>query len=398
MVEPHLNGPGGDVPVIVHDARKGTSRGDLRPGPAPAGATIAHYRGLGLDLVPGTGLLAGCVPGTFETWMLLLRDYGTMTLADVLAPAISYAHERPSAGRARQRHHRHGRAAVPRALADLGRGLSAGRQGAGARHAVHQQGDGRDLHAHPARGRKRGRRPRAQQIERARKIWSQGFVAEAIDRFCRTQDVMDTSGERHRGVLTADDMARWQPTSRRRSPTTTAATPSARPALWSQGPVMLQQLALLKGFDLDGVDPTSADFIHTVVECSKLAFADRETFYGDPDFVEVPMATLLSDAYNAERRKLVGERASLEQRPGTVAGFGKARHRRRSASARGAGAGEPTVGAGLDARRGRSEPGVEGGSTASARCAATPCISTSSTAPATWSRRRRRAAGCNPRR
>src|ERR1700733_13222888 len=93
VVEPHLNGPGGDVPVIVHDTRKGKDKVEVicGQGPAPAGATIAHYKGLGLDLVPGTGLLACCVPGTFETWMLLLRDYGTMTLADVLTPAIGYA-------------------------------------------------------------------------------------------------------------------------------------------------------------------------------------------------------------------------------------------------------------------------------------------------------------------
>ncbi len=91
VTEPHLNGPGGDVTVIVHDTSKGKVEVICGQGPAPAGATMAHYRGLGLDLVPGTGLLAACVPGTFETWMLLLRDYGTMRLADVLKPAIAYA-------------------------------------------------------------------------------------------------------------------------------------------------------------------------------------------------------------------------------------------------------------------------------------------------------------------
>src|SRR6185295_3071795 len=91
VVEPHLNGPGGDVPVIVHDVRKGKVEVIFGQGPAPAAATIAHYRREGLELVPGTGLLACCVPGTFETWMLVLRDYGTMKLADVLAPAIGYA-------------------------------------------------------------------------------------------------------------------------------------------------------------------------------------------------------------------------------------------------------------------------------------------------------------------
>src|SRR6201998_3504339 len=91
VVEPHLNGPGGDVPLIVHDVKRGKTEVICGQGVAPAGATIAHYRAEGLDLVPGTGLLAACVPGTFETWMMLLRDYGTMTVAEVLAPAIGYA-------------------------------------------------------------------------------------------------------------------------------------------------------------------------------------------------------------------------------------------------------------------------------------------------------------------
>src|ERR1700729_247232 len=89
VVEPHLNGPGGDVPVIVYDTKRGKPEVICGQGPAPGGATIAHYRREGLSLVPGTGLLAACVPGTFETWMLLLRDYGTLSLAEVLAPAIA---------------------------------------------------------------------------------------------------------------------------------------------------------------------------------------------------------------------------------------------------------------------------------------------------------------------
>src|SRR6185437_6394707 len=92
VVEPHLNGPGGDVPVILYDTRKRKVEVVCGQGPAPAGATIKHYRDeLGLDLVPGTGLLAACIPGTFDTWMTLLRDYGTMRIADVLSPAIGYA-------------------------------------------------------------------------------------------------------------------------------------------------------------------------------------------------------------------------------------------------------------------------------------------------------------------
>src|ERR1700728_2559326 len=91
IVEPHLNGAAGDVPVILYDVRRGAPEVICGQGPAPAAATIAYYCGEGRDLIPGTGLLAACVPGAFETWMLLLRDYGTASLCEVLSPAIGYA-------------------------------------------------------------------------------------------------------------------------------------------------------------------------------------------------------------------------------------------------------------------------------------------------------------------
>ena len=343
VVEPHLNGPGGDVPVILYDTRKARCEVICGQGPAPAGATIAHYRGLGLEMMPGTGLLAACVPGTFETWMLLLRDYGTLTLAEVLAPAIFYATE--------------GHPLVERANATIATVEQLFRKYWPTSAAVYLPGgkvpETGTLFTNKALAATYTRivreaesvSGREQQIERARAAWSRGFVAEAIDRFCRTQEVMDTSGSPHRGVLTADDMARWQ--AHVEAPLTYdyAGYTVCKTGPWGQGPVMLQQLALLKGFDL-GTDPTSADFVHALVECSKLAYADREKFYGDPDFVDVPMATLLSDAYNAERRKLVGDKASLDLRPGSVGGFGSVVKLKPQdiSMAAGMGAGEPTVG------------------------------------------------------
>ena len=345
VVEPHLNGPGGDVPVIVHDARKGKGKVEVicGQGPAPAAATIAHYRREGLDMVPGTGLLACCVPGTFETWALLLRDYGTMKLGDVLAPAIGYASE--------------GHPLVERASATIGTVEALFREHWPTSAAVYLPNGGvpkpgtlftnttlASTYARILEEARSAGSDREAQIERARKVWSEGFVAEAIDRFCRTQEVMDTSGQRHRGVLTGDDMARWKP--RVEAPATYdyGRYTACKAGFWAQGPVMLQQLALLKGFNLDGVDPTSPDFVHALVECSKLAFADRDTFYGDPDFVTVPGDVLLSDAYNAERRKLVTEQASLELRPGKIEGLGKTLDLRMVSGQSAAGAGEPTVG------------------------------------------------------
>src|SRR6201995_5174798 len=190
---------------------------------------------------------------------------------------------------------------------------------------------------------------RAAQIERARKSWSHGFVAEAIDKFCRTQEVMDVSGSPHKGVLTPDDMARWQPTIEAPLTYDYGRYTVCKPGVWSQGPVMLQQLALLKGFELDGLDPAGPEFIHLQIECAKLAYADREKFYGDPKFTEIPIATLLSDAYNDERRKLISkDKASLDFLPGSVEGFGSVVKLRRAEGHREAvgamGAGEPTVG------------------------------------------------------
>ena len=346
VVEPHLNGPGGDVPVILYDVRKGKVEVICGQGPAPAGATIKHYRDeLGLDLVPGTGLLAACIPGTFETWMLLLRDYGTMRLADVLTPAIGYA--------------RNGHPLVERASATIGMVQDLFREHWSTSAAVFLPGNKvpapgtmfsnvtmADTYARILREAESAGGNREKQIEKARECWSRGFIAEAIDKFCRTQEVMDTSGERHRGVLTADDIAGWQPRVEPPATLDYGDYTVCKCGPWSQGPAMLQQLALIKQFNLGRIDPTDPAFIHTLVECSKLAYADRDKFYGDPDFVEVPLATLLSDAYNAERKKLIGERASLEQRPGTIRGLGKELALRVAGGARtiAAGAGEPTVG------------------------------------------------------
>jgi gamma-glutamyltranspeptidase/glutathione hydrolase len=347
VVEPHLNGPGGDVPVILYDIRKGKPEVICGQGPAPAGATIEHFRKLGLDMMPGTGLLAACVPGMFDTWMQLLRDYGTLRLEDVLAPAIFYARE--------------GHPLVERAHATIKTVEELFRHYWPSSAAVYLPG-GRvpetgTLFANPGlaatytrvlREAESAGGDRVAQIEKARQTWSGGFVAEAIDRFCRIEEIMDTSGKRHRGVLTGDDMARWQATVE--SPLTYdyGRYTVCKAGVWSQGPVMLQQLALLKGFRLDGLDVAGPDFIHTVVECAKLAFADREKFYGDPNFAAVPTKTLLSDAYNDARRKLVGGTASHDLRPGSVEGFGAVVKLRRAEGTRqpgGAmGAGEPTVG------------------------------------------------------
>jgi gamma-glutamyltranspeptidase/glutathione hydrolase len=319
VVEPHLNGPLGEAPVLVYSAKTRRAEMICGQGVAPRGATIAHYKSLGLDLVPGTGLLAATVPGAFDAWAVLARDYGTMPLAELIEPALCYAENGyPLVGRIRD---------TIMSVAELFR-----REWTSSA-AVYLPGGDPPVAGKLFRNRalaatyrrvlaesEAGGGSREQRIERARDAWYKGFVAAAIDRFCRTQKVLDASGRRHGGVLTADDMARWH------APVETPLAYDYRGYTvvkggpWSQGPVMLQQLALLQGFDLDDLDPVGPDFVHLVTECAKLAYADREAWYGDPDFVDVPMATLLSRDYNDLRRRLVGERASLELRPGSPDG------------------------------------------------------------------------------
>jgi gamma-glutamyltranspeptidase/glutathione hydrolase len=202
VVEPHLNGPGGDVPIIVHDVKRGRTEVICGQGPAPAGATIAHYKSEGLEMVPGTGLLAACIPGTFESWMLLLRDYGTMRLRDVLEPAIAYA--------------RDGYPLVERVSATIATVEQLFRKYWKTSAAVYLPNDEvpkpgtlftnktlSETYARILSEAESAGADRVAQIEHARKAWSHGFVAEAIGNFFRTQEVMDVSGSpatHHRGA------------------------------------------------------------------------------------------------------------------------------------------------------------------------------------------------------
>jgi len=341
VVEPHLNGPLGEAPMLVWS--EASRRCDIicGQGVAPAAATIGRFRDLGLDLIPGTGLLAACVPGAFGAWVRLLRDYGTMPLAEILDPAIGYAEKGyPAVGRIgdtiatvaelfRREWPSSAAGYLPNGAPPApGRLFRNPAMEATYRRVLAEDGDG----------------GREGQIERARTTWYKGFVAEAIDRFCRREKVFDSSGRSHSGLLTGDDMARWD------VPVEVPLTfdyrgyTVAKGGPWSQGPVLLQQLALLEGFDLDDLDPLGPDFVHVVVECAKLAFADREAWYGDPAYVDVPMRILLGAAYNDARRKLITKHASLDLRPGIPEGrTPRVLVGGQEAIFAGAGIGEPTV-------------------------------------------------------
>ncbi|MET7617459.1 gamma-glutamyltransferase [Streptomyces sp. NPDC005408] len=310
VVEPHLCGPAGEVPIILAPAG-GEVRVLCGQGPAPAGASIGHYRSLGLDLVPGTGPLAAAVPGAFDAWLVLLRDHGTKSLAEVLRYAIGYAEDGhapvervgETVETVRELFETEwtssaeiylpgGKAPAPgellrnRALAATWRRLLAETSGGG----------------------------REAEIEGARKVWREGFIAEALIRQA-ARPTLDTSGSHHTGTLTAADLAAWSATYEAPATYDWNGWTLCKAGGWSQGPAFLQQLALLPG---ELPEYESAEYVHLLIEGCKLAMADREAWYGDA--AEVPIGELLSEPYNASRRALIGERASYELRPGSPGG------------------------------------------------------------------------------
>jgi gamma-glutamyltranspeptidase / glutathione hydrolase len=338
VVEPHLNGPGGEVPIVLYSAERDEVLVVDGQGPAPAAATIDRFAELGLDLVPGTGLLAACVPGAFDAWLLLLRDFGTLSLAEALEPALGYADA--------------GYPVVPgisRKIAELDEVFrTEWPESARLYLPVPNPGSlfrNRELAAAYRRILdESGRGGREAQIDAARGVFYRGFVADALAEYLENTEAMDSSGRRHRGLLTGDDLGSWQASLESPVELDYHGWRVSKTGPWGQGPVFLQQLALLDGFDLGSLGRGGADFVHTVVECAKLAFADREAWYGDPDFVDVPLEELLSPGYADERRGLVGEEASAELLPGSPAGREPRLPTLREADALAPGLGEPTCG------------------------------------------------------
>jgi len=318
LVEPHSNGPGGDVVISAYARSTGKVRVICGQGPMPQAATIDRFAGLGIKQMPAAGLLPATVPGAFGAWTRLLAEFGTMGLATVLEPAIGYASSGypllPAA------------ASTIAAMAPLFRtewtasgstylpGGAAPLAGSRMRNTTLA-----DTYKRLVREAQAASTDRVAQLEAAHRAFYEGFIADAIDRFSRTE-VFDSTGSRHRGLLTGDDLAAYQPSVEEPCTLAYGDFTVHKPGPWSQGPVFLQQLAILSGCDLRGMGLGSVEYVHTLAEAAKLAFADREAWYGDPAHTPVPLAELLAPEYTARRRALIGDRASLDPQPGRVGG------------------------------------------------------------------------------
>jgi gamma-glutamyltranspeptidase/glutathione hydrolase len=319
VVEPHLNGAGGEVPILIWHERSRQMQVINGQGCAPALADRARFQALGLELVPGIGLLPATVPGAFGAWMRLLRDHGTWRLADVLAPAIHYARE--------------GFPLVPRIV----QAILAVRplfEQEWTTSAAHWMPGGRV----PAPGSlftqvrlaqtydriiaaaEQASPDRDAQIEAATDCWYRGFVATEIDTFCRTTAVRDTTGQRHTGLLRKEDLAAWQAEVEQPLTLQFGEVTLAKCGPWSQGLTLLQQMGMADLQHLAQCDPQGAEFVHRVAEGAKLALADRLAWLGDPRTEDIPVQALLETGYLQDRARLIAPQASRELRPGRPGG------------------------------------------------------------------------------
>ena len=318
LLEPTSCGIGGEVPLLLYSAKEEKTFAVSGMGWSPQAFTLDWCRENGIDLIPGDGYLPACVPAVVGTWATAVSRFGTMSFSQILQPAIELAENGFPMYR---RLHDTLVAFLPRYLqlypttvvvyCPGGRVPEVGEVFKNPDFANALKDMCRAESDAATRGRIAG-------IEAAREAFYCGDIAERIVRFISDNPVADASGVAHKGLLSGQDMADWraeveEPAAIQYRDLVVNKCPS-----WTQGPTFLQHLGILGHFDLKKMGHNSADYLHTWVEASKLAFADREAYYGDPNFDPAPWDELLSSEYALARSELIGERASVEMQPGDV--------------------------------------------------------------------------------
>jgi gamma-glutamyltranspeptidase/glutathione hydrolase len=316
LLEPHLNGIGGEVPTLIYSAKERKAFAICGLGWSPQALTIDWCKQQGIDLIPGDGYLPACVPAVVDTWALAVARFGTLSFCQILRPAIELAesgfpvYERLRDAIAKNVYKFTEQYPTTGAIyCPGGRAPQAG--------DVLRNSDWANTLKLMCRAEEAARhRGRVAGIEAARDVFYKGEIAERIVDFITGDPVEDTSGSVHTGLLSYADVAEWRASIEEPVSLDYRGLDVHKCSSWTQGPVFLQQLAVLEGFDLKAMGHNSADYLHTWIECAKLAFADREAYYGDPAFDDVPFDVLLSKEYAAGRRALIGVQASRELRPG----------------------------------------------------------------------------------
>jgi gamma-glutamyltranspeptidase/glutathione hydrolase len=322
VLEPYIYGIGGEVPILIYLADEKRVVSLSGQGPAPMRATIEGFRGLGIDAIPGDGLLAAAVPDAVSTWIFALSRFGTMRLARVLEPAIELAERGfPMFDRLRaalERSSEQFRESWPSSARVY---LPGGRIPAVGEIYVQTDLAGmfRRLAEAEHRERRNGRR---EALQAAHDAFYKGEIAERIVEFVQKSRFPDSAGNRNGGLIAKEDLRRYATRAEEPVSVNYRGYDVYKCGPWSQGPVFLQQLRILEGFDLASMGHNSPGYIHLLIEAAKLAFADRETYYGDPDFSKIPLRELLSREYAEARRRLIDPgRASMELRPGNAPAY-----------------------------------------------------------------------------
>jgi gamma-glutamyltranspeptidase/glutathione hydrolase len=274
-------------------------------GPAPRAASPQLFAGR--QAIPGNGPLGATIPAAVDSAALVLERFGTKSLSDVLAPAIELADGFPMYEFLRRYLESERKASQPyewsmKTYYPDGRVTPTG-------EPFRQPNLAATLRALAAAERRAldGGATRAQAIQAGRDAFYSGSIAQRMTAAVRAAG----------GVMTDEDLAGYRGRVEEPATITYRGYAVHKAGFWNQGPALLQTLKLLEGFDLRSMGAGSPDAIHTIVEAIKLAYADRDRYYADPDFARVPGAALLSEPYAALRRRLIDPRkASLEQRPG----------------------------------------------------------------------------------
>ncbi|HXX59878.1 MAG TPA: gamma-glutamyltransferase family protein [Candidatus Sulfotelmatobacter sp.] len=341
LVKPYECGMGGECPILIF---RPTAEADPNPvavsgqGVAPRRATIDWFRDHGYDAIPGRGLLPATVPATFGALVTVLMRYGRLGLRETLGPVVELA-----------------RAGYPlypamrEVIAEQAPVFAAEWPTTGAVYLddgtvppigtlVRPAAWAETFRAILDVESRRRRHGREAALQACLDHFYRGPVAQAVGAFVSRTAVADEEGRISGGLLEAQDLAAFQTTLEHPASFQYRGLDVYKCPPWSQGPVFLQQLALLQGLDLRSMGHNSAAYIHHVVEAAKLAFADRERYYGDPSFGDVPLEALLAPDYNTARRRLIDpDRASGVLRPGSVAAASGAARRVAGGPSRGAG-------------------------------------------------------------
>ena len=337
ILEPHRVGVAGESPILIYSADEEKVIAVNGQGPAPKLATIGWFKEHGYDLIPPDGFLPAVVPSAFDTWVKTLDEFGTMTLAEVLQPAIELAAKGfpvyPELRRSLAGRDLEVGLAIDESKMNLKpistaeRFLSEWPSSANIYLRDGQVPQVGELIVNPDCARtfdelvqvekEAGTKGREAGLQAARDYFYSGPIADKIVSFMQSFKCRDVYGKKHHGLLSLEDFSRYHARFEEAVTVKYRGYDVYKCGPWTQGPVLLQQLNLLEGFDLPKMGHNTIEYIHTLIECAKLAFADRERYYADPDYVKVPLDKLLSKEYADDRRNLVdSDHASVELRPG----------------------------------------------------------------------------------